>query len=62
MRGRITSWFDNKWIIRPTGSDVFCHEADLPPGSKGLEVEFDLVPDRGMFRAVNLKTDQENEQ
>jgi hypothetical protein len=58
MQGRIVSWFDNRWIIRPDnseGCDVFCDEADLPPGSKDLRVEFDLAADRGMFRATNLK-------
>lgn len=62
MRGRIVRWYDNRWIIRPDGGeacDVFCDEADLPPGSKGLNVEFDLVPARGWFRAVNVKSGDE---
>jgi hypothetical protein len=62
MRGRITSWFDGRWIITPDGShgdcDVFCDESDLPPGSKGLHVEFDLTPARGMFRAINVKGEE----
>jgi hypothetical protein len=57
MQGRIVSWFDGRWIIRPDGGegvDVFCNESDLPPDTKDLRVEFDLTPDRGMFCAINV--------
>jgi hypothetical protein len=58
--GRITGWFthDSMWIIRVDGGegvDVMADETELPPDAKGLLVSFDLVPGRGIFKAVNLK-------
>jgi hypothetical protein len=58
MKGRIVRWFDNRWIICPEGGiacDVYCNESDLPKGTTGLHLEFDLAPSVGMFKAVNVK-------
>lgn len=62
MRGRIISYFDGAWVIRPDGSrgcDVVCHESDLAPDAKGLEVEFELEPTACGFRAVNVRASDE---
>lgn len=60
MRGKITSWFEGCFFIAPDGGEalmVFCHEKDLQaiPQITDLRVEFDLVPDHGMFRATNVR-------
>jgi hypothetical protein len=68
MRGKIISWWQKErcFVIRPepmtTGlgasvaCDVLCSEEEIKEGgSKGLDVEFDLVPTGHGFRAVNVK-------
>ena len=42
---------------------MFAWEDDLPPAFMGTRLEFDLVPaDNGMFRAVNLKADENGDE
>jgi hypothetical protein len=62
MRGRITSFFDGRWVIRPDGGsvccDVFADESDLSADCKDLFVTFEVVPSTHGFRAVNIRADE----
>lgn len=63
MKGKIKSFFSERYIIQPDGAthgcSVFAMPDDLPNGTVGLRFEFDLIPDDcGMFRCVNLRADE----
>jgi hypothetical protein len=60
IHGKLTNYFDGRWIIQPDNSKgcaVFVDE--LPPGFTGGRLRFNVEPTNfGIWRAVDVEADE----